>query len=227
MKYINILVVALLLGCANNNNTTPIIPPPVKAVESVLPSMAKVDTGIDNTVKSNIKLEQKIKEQQQTVTDQKIAISEAISEAEKLRNKVLTNEIITELATTSLVDKLNKVETRNLFLESQNTELSKVREEQTVTLKSLKEDSVKTHQLLQAKENENSQLREQVDYIAKNLNMKISEVESLKSDLTKEKVKSATAGVYRNWIIGIVTGFVLWTIIKNIIMIYSPIKFRI
>jgi hypothetical protein len=226
MKYISILLFGLLIGCGETT-PPPIIPPVVKQEQSVLPSLDKVEAGINNTVESNIKLEQKLKEQQQTVINQKIAIADAIQDAEKLKNKVLTNGKITELETTNLIDKLKDVESRNLFLELQNDELSKVREDQSQTLKTLKEDSDKTHDLLISKENEALQLREQTEYLSKNLIVKNKEVETLKNVLSDEKVKSATAGVYRNWIKGIVIGFVLWTIIKNIIMIYNPIKFRI
>lgn len=226
MKYIILILSGLLIGC-NLNNPTPITPPIVKPTESVIPSYKKVESGIDTTNQTNIKLEQKIKEQQQTVTDQKFAIEEAISDVEKLKNKIISNEIITELETTNLIDKLKKVEVRNLFLETQNTELSHVREDLQKTLDMLKTDSDKVYDQLVSKENETTQLREQSEYLSKNLNLKNKEVESLKDDVTKEKVKSATANVYRKWIIGLVSGFVLWTIIKNIIMIYSPIKFRI
>lgn len=225
MKYVLILLVGMLMGCSQS--TDPITPPVVKQTESVLPTLKKVDSNIDNSVQTNIKLQEKIKDQQQTVTDQKIAIAEAINDAEKLKNKILANEVITELETINMIEKLKKVEARNLFLEIQNSELSKVREDLEKLLQTLKLDSNKSLQQLQAKENETSQLREQTQYLNNIVKSRSEEVQKLKNDLTKTKVKAATAGVYRNWIIGIVSGFVLWTIIKNIIMIYSPIKFRI
>jgi hypothetical protein len=217
----------LMFGCAKDITPSNIIPPAPKATASVLPSMNQVNTGIDNTIKENLKLEQKLKEQKEVVLEQKIEIVEAIAQAEKMKQKVIANEVISELETTNLIDQLKKVETRNLFLETKNTELSSVKDEQDKLLKELKTNSSETLQKLLAKEDEAYNLRTQNDYLGTLVTNKNSEVTALQKALEKEKVKAATAGVYRNWIIGIVSGFVLWTIVKNIIMIYSPIKFRI
>lgn len=217
----------LIVGCAKDSSQPSIIPPPPKSTESVLPTMHIVDSGIDNTIKENIKFDQKLKEQRQIVLDQKIAISEALSQAEKIHDMVLANDTIKEIDAVNLITQLKKVEARNLFLETKNIELVTVKDDQEKLLKNLKVVSNDALQKLTAKENEASELRSQNDYLGKNLNNKNQEVETLKKLLEKEKIKSATSGVYRNWIIGLVSGFILWTIIKNIMMIYFPIKFRI
>jgi hypothetical protein len=189
--------------------------------------MRVVDGEIENTIRENIKFDQKLKEQQKIVLDQKIAISDALTQAEKIHEKVLANEAIMELDAANLINELKKVETRNLFLETKNTELITVKDDQEKLLKNLKAASSDALQKLTSKENEVSELRTQNDYLGNHLNIKNTETETLKKLLEKEKIKAATSGVYRNWIIGLVSAFVLWTIIKNILMIYSPIKFRI
>jgi hypothetical protein len=91
-----------------------------------------------------------------------------------------------------------------------------------------KEDASITYRKLLDKENEASELRSQNKFLANSLNIKNTEVESLKKSLEKEKIKSARATVYKNWVYGLVGGFLLWIVIKNILMIYFPMtKFRI
>lgn len=218
----------LIFGCAKTSTPPVNIPPPPPQRESVLPHLNKIHSGIDGSIKTNIQIEDQIKKQKQEVLNQRLDISEAIIQAEKLKNKIENNESVFKQDIISLIDVLKKVETRNLFLEKQNEELETKRKEQAEILRITKDDAVITYKKLIDKENEVSELRTQNGFLSSSLSKKNVEVENLKKQIEKEKVKSAKSSVYKNWVIGIVAAFVLWTILKNVLMIYFPMtKFRI
>lgn len=223
------LVVAVMLisGCAKDTPPVAIpVSPPTK--ESVVPSLRKVSDGIDRSLDSNSKIDSKIRELNDTVLKQKLTISETIAKAEKIREKALAEQLIKEIELIEIITSLKTIEQRNLFLETQNSELETIRKDQEAILKMTRDDASITYKKLIDKENEATQLREQNAFLSTNLNLKNQEVETLKKDLSKEKVKSARANVYRNWIFSLVGGFVLWIIIKNVLMVYFPMtKFRI
>ena len=224
------LLIPILIISSCITSTTPKvdIPPPPKLVESVVPSLKKVSDGIDKTIETNKKIDDKIKEQRSTVLEQKLSIVETIAKVERLQEKIISDQLIKEIEILDIVTELKAIETRNLFLEKQNSELDAIRTEQEAILKMTKEDASITYKKLLDKENEANELRNQNSFLSKNLQLKNSEVEKLKTELSKEKIKAAKASVYKNWIIGLVSAFVGWVIIKNILMIYFPMtKFRI
>ena len=227
---ITALVIPLLLisGCAPKQTPPIAIPIAPVVTESVVPSLQKVSSGIDRGLDTNHQIDTKIKQQQNTVLEQKIVIVETIAKVERLKEKAKAKQLIEEIELIDIINDLNKIQQRNLFLEKQNTELDTIRKDQEAILKMTKEDASITYKKLMDKENEAKELRSQNTFLAKNLENKNKEVESLKKNLQKEKVRAARASVYRNWIIGIVSAFVLWTIVKNVLMMYFPLtKFRI
>ena len=227
--YISLIFLSIfyIFGCASKDTSSSIIPPAPIKTESPLPNIGKIKVDIDNTIDNNTKIEYKINDNSKTVLDQKVSILEALAQAEKIKQKALSKIAISELEAITLIKELKKVEARNLFLEQQNGELSEYNKEQQKILKVIKDTLQKTEIQITNKDEETRQLREQHVYLTSNLILKNNEFENSKIQLQKEKQISASALVYKNWIIAIVVGFILWTIIKNIIMIYSPIKFRI
>lgn len=223
------IILMSILGFGCGPKTTPPVAIPVapKATESVQPTFKKVQKGIEDTVKSNEKIDRKLRETTEAVNNQNLEIKEALSQAEKIKEKALANQLITELEATNLVVEIQKVQARNMFLELSVKELEKIRLEQMEVLKGVKMDSHDTLIKLLAKEQETLDLRNHGQFLATNLQAKNKEVVDLQKHLEKEKVKAASAGVYKKWVIGLVVGFVLWTILKNVIMLYSPVKFRI
>lgn len=220
--------VFLLFGCARD--ITPPVAIPVAPVqrESVVPHFNKINSGIDTTIKSNLKIENKIKEQHKELSTQQLAILAAIAQADKFKEILLANKCISDIESIDFINNLKSIETRNLFIEKQNKELEELRKEQSEILKMTKEDASITYRKLLDKEQEAISLREQNDYLGKNLIAKNNEVEQLRKDLEREKIKSARATVYKNWVIGLVTSFILWLIVKNVLMMYFPMtKFRI
>jgi hypothetical protein len=223
-----LIPIFLLFGCAKNITPPIAIPVAPPKQESVVPYFDKIDSGIDSTIKSNIKIEDKIKEQHRELSSQQEAIIDAIAQAEKIKEVLTANTTVSEIESTDFINKLRKIEARNLFIEAQNLELEALRKEQAEILKMTKEDASITYRKLLNKEQETNTLREQNEFLSRNLVIKSNEVEQLKKALEKEKIKAAKSSVYRNWIIGIVSSFVLWIIIKNVLMIYFPMtKFRI
>jgi len=209
-------------GCAPKEIPKAIIPPAPKQTESIVPNIKKVDSGIGETIQSSNRIGSKLEESKKTIKDQDISISEAITQAEKLKEKVLSKTQISELETSNLIDQLKKVKSRNLFLEIQNQELTNLRTEQSKILDDLKNTLDKTKEQVINKENEVDQLRQQCEYLSKNLDSKNTENENLKKLLQKEKEVSASAKVYRNAIWGIVAIWVLLLILKNVWMSINP-----
>lgn len=227
-KFIILLAIVSLLGCSNDTIPVAIIPPPPKQTESALPNVIKLESEVDNTVDSNKKIGDKINESKIIINEQNISILEALNQAEKIKEKALAKVAITELEASNLIAELKKVQTRNLFLEKQNQELTKLKEDQEKILNIIKNTLDKTREQVSDKENEATELRKQNIYLSQNLTAKNEESEKLKATLQKEKEISASAKVYKHWIITLVSVFIGWLILKNILMIYFPsIKFRV
>jgi hypothetical protein len=226
----SVLVYAFVLfGCAQPITSPTNVPPPPPKTESVVPQLKKVSDGIDTVIKSNQNIDKKIGEQKKEITDQQIAIVEVITEAEKIKEGLKNPDTAVIDATLSLhIENLKVVKARNLFIEKQNSDLNELTKNQEKILKETRENASITQQKLLAKESEADNLRAQNNFLGLSLGKKNDEVTQLQSQLTKEKQKSAKADVYRKWVIGLAVGFIAWTIIKNILMIYFPIaKFRI
>lgn len=217
-----------LVSCATD--VTPsftALPQPPK-IETVVPNVLKVDETVDKSIEKSKELEAQLKTNKQIILEQKIALEKASKDVEKIRDRILANEAITEIDALNLLDQLDKIGKRNLFLETQNEILEKTREEQAVLLDDAKTELDTTLIRIIQKEEEAMALRTQNEYLRTVAEKKSTEVTDLQKQLTKSKEKAATAGVYRNWIIGLVSLFVLWTIIKNILMMYNPLaSFRV
>ena len=226
-KWIVLLGAFLMIGCGPTATPPVAIPVAPEKTESVQPALKKVKEGINESVKSNEKFDDKIREQAQAVSSQNLEIGEALVQAEKIKEKVLAQQIITELEAINLINQLNKVQVRNLFLEKTVAELEKIRKDQLLTLKKAYENAQDAEMKLIMKEDEAVKLRNHSQFLATNLQSKNKEVVSLQKALTKEKIHAAKSTVYKNWIWILVGSFVAWTIIKNVISLYSPVKFRI
>ena len=223
------LILSLILnGCSHTTTAPALIPPAPKQSESVVPHMQKVNRDIDNTIKTNVKLSEKLTSQKQSINDQRLAIVEALTQAEKMKTTIKANGVVTELDTNNLIIELKHAQDRNMFLETSNAELITLKTEQEKTLDTLKQDGEDTLSKLYVFQDETLILRGQNKWLGGSLILKNKETETLKLDLSKEKEKSAKSGVYKHWVIGLVAGFLLWTIIKNVLMVYLPTtRFRI
>lgn len=207
------LFAGLLLGsCAPK---IPVVPTSPTATASAVEDMENTQTGIDSSLSENEKIKEKLRRQQEIINNQKNEIDKAIARAKIIEQKAKENEQISADEAFQLVDQLNKVRDRNMFLEIEAEKMAKINENQNKILAKTKEDAQETLKKLLAKENEAKELREQNDYLSKNLQTKNDEVLMLTKNL-------ATAKVYKNWVIGLAIAFALYFIITVAIKIYKP-----
>jgi hypothetical protein len=217
-----VLPCLLLTSCVKT--TPPVaIPVPPQQTESVVPRVDEIDSGINDTVKTNHELEDTINYQTASIGNQRIYLERAMVLADKAKTQISGNHMVID----ELIDVLGSVKVGNTLLKDQNRELKDIQISQAIILTKTKAMVVDVLDKLRKRDNEIDTLRTQNKFLGDNLKIKNTESEDLKKALTEEKVKSAKSSVYRNWVIGLAVGFALWTIIKNLIMIYSPIKFRI
>ncbi len=221
-----------MIGCGVHKDSNPIIPTLVGKTESVVPSINKVGVGVDTTIDNNTKIGIKIDDQSKIIKGQKLAIIDALAQADKLKVKIETDQKISLKEITNLIDKLNEEKTRNMFLETNLAELKTLKNDQAVVLAQLRVDLSEAKVKVTLKESEADTLRDQATFLAGSLQSTIlskdKTIGQLEKDLSKAKQTAATNAVYKNWVIGLVCAFVLWTIIKNVMMAYSPLtKFRI
>lgn len=173
----------------------------------IVPSLEVVSHTVKRSELINNKTSSVINDQSKAITLQKLDIEQSIIQAESIKDKVASNSVITPVEAKTLVDLLQNVKSRNLFLEQHNIELKTLNNDQSINLQTL-----------------NGDLKEAIDKAI----LKEKETDELRQALEKEKRISASAKVYRNWIWCIVGGFILWTIIKNLLLIYFPaIRFRV
>lgn len=229
-KLLYILPVIFILGSCANKVVVPSndVPPPVAKTESVIPTVQEVDTKLDKLKETNVQLEEKLKNQNKTILDQKMAIQNAITQTEKLKEKILANEALKEIDALNIIEQLNQAGERNLFLETQNEELEKIRKEQDVVLLNTKTKLNDAMFKLVQKESEAITLRNQNEYLGTLVTKNNENIKSLNSQLDKAQKTAASAGVYKHWVIGIIVTLIAWIILKNVLMIYFPaVKFRV
>lgn len=197
MKKLLFVFLMLVSCCAPK-----VLPPKPQVQPSVVPAIAKVE---DNTVK----LKATVAKQKEIIKSQKSEIDESIRLAEELRKQLAENmPDVPNENSTKLVDLLNSVKERNLFLEETVENLAGELSFAELNLAEAKA-------LAKGKDLESQKWEKAYN----DLSLEYADKEE---ELKKAEVKAATAGVYRNWIIGLAVGYVLWLIIKNILMVYFP-----
>lgn len=228
-KYIVLCLSVLVLACTDRPISESVnIPTPPAKTQSVRPQLATVQTNIDKTIVDNAKISETLKNQTKQLLDQKAQIVEAILMSEKFKETAKAKQLISELDAMALNAKLLSIQGSNKELEIQNQELVKKLAETSALLEATKAEAQKTMESLILAEGELSTLRGQNGFLASNLTSRNQDVEALQKKNASLEKKAASASVYKNWIIGLAAGFILWTILKNILMIYFPAtRFRI
>ena len=219
----------LLASCGVNtvNSKSDIPTAPIKT-ESLRPNIDKTEENIGIISNQNQSLKDKIKDEGDIIDAQKVDISSSIQQAGNIKKQVSSKKAVTIKQATDLVDELKKIEARNLFLEKENNALAKLSQSQKETISTTSSVVTELSRKISANENELLTLRSQNSDLAKIISSRDKDVQSLQTDNQKLTVSSASAGVYKHWIIGIVAAFVAWTIIKNVLMIYFPTsRFRL
>jgi undecaprenyl pyrophosphate synthase len=223
MKHLFILLIPFLFVACSNKTTPPVAIPKAPIVqESAKPSLEKTQEKIDGSLNENTKIGEGLKDQLDAIKEQMEDTTQALIDAEKIKEKAIAAQLVTEIEAINLINTLKKVETRNLFLEKQNDDLVKNNNIQKNLLEEARKNSKETMDKLIAKENEANQLREGYTFLAENLDKKNKEVESIfkeKEKLIKEK---ADAMVYKKLFWYAIGLYVLLLIVKNVWMSINP-----
>lgn len=217
-----LLPIILLASCATKITPPSDIPNNPKVEESARPDLKKTQDTIDKGINENTQQQGKVDETVAALIEQKMEISEALAQAEKIKEKALAKIAITELEAINLVNQVKKVETRNLFLETKVNELDGLTKQQAKTLTEAKKLASDTMEKLIKKEGEAEEAQEKLTQVKASLEKKNKEVVAIqvqKEKLIKEK---ADAMVYKKlfwYAIGI---YVLLLIVKNVWMSVNP-----
>lgn len=228
-KYLMILVACMIASCSPTTvKNSESLPTPITETASVKPTVAKIQGSVDKVVEDNAELKATTKEQKQVILNQKVKITEAITQSQRIEEKAKAKELITEIEALELTTKLKEVEKENIELEIKTVQFGESISRQATELHILRMEARQAAQEIDAKENETSALRRDNTKLATDLTSRNKDVEKMQKQVLKSEIAAGKANVYKHWIWGLVGGFVLWTIIKNVLMVYLPTtKFRI
>lgn len=232
MKIRNIIAIiasVFMVSCATKPvSPTAYIPNAPAKTESVLPAVIKTEENIQKVVSSNEKLQEKTKAQEETILSQKVKITEAIAQAQRLEEKAKAKLLITEIEAAEMTTKIKEIEQENFSLTKQNGKLKEDLEWQGEFLGITKKDAADARYKLIQAEGELYDYREKYKFAQTTIAERNESVQKLQKENTSLTKKAASSSVYKNWVIGIVSALVGWTILKNILMVYFPAtKFRI
>jgi len=216
---IKILFVAatLLTGCGVDNPEKPpvVIPPKPEIAESVVPTARAI-------ADTNERLRNTIEEQEDTIQVQQQEIDRALAIAEAIRSKLETDIPIEKVDAANLIQELEKIRGTNLWLKEQNSKLTAENKEIAAL--------ARKNELLATKKDEETKAWESAYAIQTQSIVQLSDIVDQKDDVIADRdkevkkltKKAASAGVYRSWVIGLASSFIVWTILKNVLMIYFP-----
>jgi hypothetical protein len=189
--------------------------PPTPIVKVVNPTVQPdVRPALNAIVAVNDALQSTVNEQQNTINEQRTSIQQAIETYDELKAKLADQKPL-EVLTTKLSEQLRVVQTRNMFMETQNVTLKKSLEEQ----EKLTDEAIEKA----LKKDEESREWQRVIVTKDDLLARIVvERDSAIKQREHFQVEASKASVYKRWVIGLACGFIGWLIIKNILMVYFP-----
>lgn len=228
-KYFLLMGSLLMFSCS-----TTVVPPskniptPPVQTESVKPSLQKVEDGVNQSIIQTTKVDEKVKLQAQTINNQKTVIENALAEAKKLEAKLKAKETVSEAEIASLSQKIELIKKENEKLLENNGSLTETVRYLQKVLEATRQDSRITSNKLNQTEKELDILRDQNKTISSDLAARNIDVEKMQKQVLKSEKESAAAKVWRNACYFIGGIFILWTIVKNVLMMYFPnTRFRI
>ena len=144
MKTIFIFIFALfiLTGCSNKPPVAIPVAPPV--AESVKPYLKKTQKNIDDSITDNTKIGEKVKNQNESLVDQKITIDEAIIKAEKIKSELVKSGLSVE-EVNKLIFLLKQIGDKNKTLSGKNKELFEQVDKQNKNLMDAKKNAQDTY----------------------------------------------------------------------------------
>jgi hypothetical protein len=223
-KLILFSILAMLGACTPTTVTPMNIPKGVPVAESARPRMEETQKGIDRSIEQNIKAQEKIKAQNQALIEQRINISEALIQAEKIKEKALAQQAVTELEAVNLVNELKKIETRNLFLEKENKALGEGIYNQVLVLESTRNHARETMFKLIEKEKEAESRKAREEHLEKSVTLLETANTKLQKDNNNLTKEAASAKVYKRWVIVLAVGSFLSLIGYILLRTYVPLS---
>lgn len=215
MKNLLIAVLSIaLLGCTTPIKDKTYVPPIPAKVESAVPTQKKVADKIDSIGKSNEKIDKSVAIQSQAVLDQKIALKEAMANAERIKEQAKAKQIVSEIDAAKMMTSLTAIQEKNFFLEKNVEELQKEITFQKSEVWFARRDAGVLLTKLTAKEGEADALRDLTVDLGTKLGDRDKDVAQLKKESAAKDAKIARNGVYRNWIIGGVSLLILGFLAK-------------
>lgn len=208
-------IIAMIAGILALSSCAPkvyksnvVTPPSPPKTESVTPDLKVINA-------TSKELRTIVVEQDRMIESQKVDLEDAIAYADKIKLQLENNQPINQDDLENLKEKLEDAKARSDALKVENVALKlKINELENIVERATEKSNKKDGEVDQLRSNEKV-LKEQVATLEQEKNAIADE----RDKLTK---KLASASVYKNWVIGLVIGYVAWLIIKNIIMIYFP-----
>lgn len=198
----------MVCGCSSTNSDPVNVPRTPETKESVTPRVSRVRDS------SNI-LEAKIRDQDKIIAAQRTEIERAIAAAEKIRQQLAESYPVDEVEVANLVDSLNQVKQRNMFLETQNKELTAETDNLQKEIDELLKAAVAKDEEIKGWIAWSDNAKDQIHQLAEDRDKAIK-------DRDKWAKKAASARVYRNIVWTIVGVYLSLIVAKNLLAIYMP-----
>jgi len=216
------------VSCANDITSDAYIPKAPIVTESAKPDLDKTNVDIDKSIEGNVRIDENIKDQIQALVDQNKSISQVLLQAETIKIKADSKVLVTEIEAVNLIEELKKVESRNLLLETDTNKISGIIKKQKIDLNTAKVNLKNATDKANDKESEAREAQDKLAQVSASVKLKNVEVSQLQKEKEKLIKQAADAKVYKKIILWSVGIFLLWLVVKNVLMVYLPTtRFRI
>jgi len=228
-KYLILLLIPFMfVSCANDITSDAYIPKAPIVTESAKPDLDKTNVDIDKSIEGNVRIDENIKDQIQALVDQNKSISQVLLQAETIKIKADSKVLVTEIEAVNLIEELKKVESRNLLLETDTNKISGIIKKQKIDLNTAKVNLKNATDKANDKESEAREAQDKLAQVSASVKLKNVEVSQLQKEKEKLIKQAADAKVYKKIILWSVGIFLLWLVVKNVLMVYLPTtRFRI
>jgi len=218
----------MFVSCANDITSDAYIPKAPIVTESAKPDLDKTNVDIDKSIEGNVRIDENIKDQIQALVDQNKSISQVLLQAETIKIKADSKVLVTEIEAVNLIEELKKVESRNLLLETDTNKISGIIKKQKIDLNTAKVNLKNATDKANDKESEAREAQDKLAQVSASVKLKNVEVSQLQKEKEKLIKQAADAKVYKKIILWSVGIFLLWLVVKNVLMVYLPTtRFRI
>jgi hypothetical protein len=219
-----LLIIMFCLGITSCRTPQPpvdLLPPPPSKVESSLPLVGGTLDTVSDILAENNKLAKALESQKKTILDQRMSVETALAEAQKMKERAIAKELISEIDAINLENALKEIGSRNMFLEKENTELKEIQDTQNNLLNETRKQLDIVTEAVAKKESEADNLRRLYEFAEANAKSSAAEAEALTKKLDKAQSLADKANVYRKWVIGLVIGYIVLGVLRNVLLAYG------